>query len=78
MALASPQGRIKVSEGECSGLIGFKPQGRFGFGYDPLFIIPEYNRTFGQLSPSVKSKLSHRSRALKEVRKILEKMMEGE
>lgn len=77
MAVVSPQGWTKVTEGECSGLIGFKSKGKFGFGYDPLFIIPEYNRTFGQLSPYIKNKLSHRSKALKKVRKILEKMIEG-
>lgn len=76
IALVSPPGQIEVAEGECSGLIGFKPQGRFGFGYDPLFIIPEYNRTFGQLSLSLKNRLSHRSQALKKVRKILKKMRE--
>ncbi len=76
IAVVSPQGWIKDAEGECSGLIGFKPQGEFGFGYDPLFIIPEYNRTFGQLSPFIKNKLSHRYQALKKVRKILEKMIE--
>ncbi len=77
MAVVSPEGWIKVAEGKCSGLIGFKPQGRFGFGYDPLFIIPEYNRTFGQLAPQIKNKLSHRSQALKKVRKLLEKMVKG-
>ena len=75
MALASPQGWIKVSEGECSGLIGFKPQGRFGFGYDPLFIIPEYNQTFAELPPSIKNKLSHRSQALKKVRVMVKEMV---
>jgi len=77
MAIVSPQGWVKVTEGECPGLIGFKPQGEFGFGYDSLFIIPEYNRTFGQLSPSIKNELSHRSHALKKVRKLLEPMIEG-
>ncbi|NOX96835.1 MAG: XTP/dITP diphosphatase [Nitrospirae bacterium] len=77
MAIVDPQGRIEVTEGKCSGLIGFKPQGEFGFGYDSLFIIPDYNRTFGQLSPSIKNELSHRSQALKKMRKVLEEMIEG-
>lgn len=77
MAIASPQGWIKLAEGECSGLIGFKPQGEFGFGYDPVFLIPEYNLTFAQLSPSIKNKLSHRSQALKKVRKILKEIIES-
>ena len=77
IAIVNPQEGVKIdAEGECSGLIGFKPQGEFGFGYDSLFITPEYNRTFGQLSPSIKNKLSHRYQALKKVRKILGKMIE--
>ncbi len=78
MALIGPPGRIEVTEGECSGLIGFEPRGKFGFGYDSLFIISEYKRTFAQLSPFLKNKLSHRSQALRKVRKILEKIIERE
>jgi XTP/dITP diphosphohydrolase len=64
IALADPSGAIRgESEGACSGRILFSPRGTAGFGYDPLFEIVEYHRSFGQLSPRVKSHLSHRARA---------------
>lgn len=62
---------IKVIEESCSGRIAFQAKGSYGFGYDPLFLIPKYNKTFGQLGLKVKDKMSHRSKALKKVRKFL-------
>jgi XTP/dITP diphosphohydrolase len=64
IALANPKGVIGVVDGKCNGLIALKPQGTNGFGYDPLFFIPAYNKTFGQLDPAIKAKISHRARAL--------------
>jgi XTP/dITP diphosphohydrolase len=65
-ALAAPDGRIvAVAEGRCGGLIAEVPSGRGGFGYDPLFIVPEYQRTFGELAPAVKAVISHRGRAMR-------------
>lgn len=65
-ALASPSGQIVAeSEAICRGRILFSPQGQGGFGYDPLFEIPEYHRTFGELAGAVKAVLSHRSRAMR-------------
>ena len=62
MALSDPSGTIQAeSEAACHGRILFAPQGGGGFGYDPLFEIVEYHRTFGQLSPAVKAVLSHRA-----------------
>jgi len=52
---------------QCHGVIRIQPAGTNGFGYDPLFEIPEYHQTFGQLGPSVKSVLSHRSRATRKL-----------
>ncbi|MCM8799946.1 MAG: RdgB/HAM1 family non-canonical purine NTP pyrophosphatase [Candidatus Omnitrophica bacterium] len=71
VALADKEGLIAVKEGSCQGLIGFKMQGRYGFGYDPLFIIPKYKKTFAQLGPKVKHKMSHRFKALKKLKNIL-------
>ncbi|MCM8801297.1 MAG: RdgB/HAM1 family non-canonical purine NTP pyrophosphatase [Candidatus Omnitrophica bacterium] len=71
VALADKDGLIKVAEGRCRGLIGFEQKGRFGFGYDPLFIIPKYKKTFAQLGPHVKHKMSHRYRALKKIRNTI-------
>jgi XTP/dITP diphosphohydrolase len=65
-ALAAPDGRIAaVAEGSCHGRIAEVPAGRGGFGYDPLFVVPEYHRTFGELSPAVKAVISHRARAMR-------------
>lgn len=78
--VSSPEGvaRIEVNDA-CRGLIGTEPQGEAGFGYDPLFIIPEYHQSFGQLGPTIKSVLSHRSRALRKlVPKLLELVATGE
>ena len=62
-ALADPQGTVlAVIEGRCHGVIIREPRGTGGFGYDPLFLIPEYHRTFGELSSTVKHALSHRAR----------------
>ncbi|MFZ5831147.1 MAG: non-canonical purine NTP pyrophosphatase [Planctomycetota bacterium] len=64
MALSDPQGNIRAeSEGDCRGRILAQQRGVNGFGYDPMFEIIEYHRTFGELSPAVKRCLSHRARA---------------
>jgi XTP/dITP diphosphohydrolase len=64
--LADAEGRIRAeSQDQCRGRIGFRPAGNFGFGYDPLFEVVEYHRTFGQLGPVVKESLSHRARAMR-------------
>jgi XTP/dITP diphosphohydrolase len=71
-ALADPQGEVRaVVEGHCHGVIVRAPRGTGGFGYDPLFLIPEYHRTFGELSSRVKHALSHRARALARLRPVL-------
>ncbi|MGE3410105.1 MAG: RdgB/HAM1 family non-canonical purine NTP pyrophosphatase [Pirellulales bacterium] len=67
-ALANPHGRIvATAEGECHGRIRMRAAGGGGFGYDPLFEVVEYHLTFGELSPTVKACLSHRSRALRQL-----------
>src|SRR5499427_7168580 len=77
-ALADPQGEVKaVVEGRCHGVILRDFRGTGGFGYDPLFLIPEYHRTFGELSPRVKHALSHRARALERMRPALRRLLVG-
>ncbi len=66
---------IKVIEEDCKGLIAFEEKGRHGFGYDPLFLIPKYKKTFGQLGLKAKDRMSHRSKALKKVRSFLKKYL---
>jgi XTP/dITP diphosphohydrolase len=69
VALANPQGEVvATAEGRCGGMIADELRGKNGFGYDPLFLIPEYHRTFGELSPRVKRALSHRARAIERLR----------
>jgi XTP/dITP diphosphohydrolase len=69
LALSDPSGQIRLeAEGACRGRIIHEPRGDQGFGYDPLFLILEYHRTFGELSPLVKHQLSHRSRAFARLR----------
>lgn len=64
MALADPSGIIRAScSAKCNGRIRFEPAGSAGFGYDPLFEVVEYHRTFGELGEAVKRVLSHRARA---------------
>src|SRR5262249_29835896 len=75
-ALADPDGNERaVVEGRCHGVITHERRGTGGFGYDPLFLIPEYHQTFGELSPRVKHALSHRGRALARLRPVLRKYL---
>jgi len=77
-ALADPQGEVKaVTEGRCHGIIVREARGSGGFGYDPLFLIPEYHQTFGQLSARVKHALSHRARAMERMRPFLHRFLAG-
>ena len=76
LALADPTGAIRVeTEGICRGRLTREVRGAGGFGYDPLFLIPEYHKTFGELSPLVKHQLSHRARAFARLRTILMRMI---
>ncbi|MCX5711604.1 MAG: RdgB/HAM1 family non-canonical purine NTP pyrophosphatase [Candidatus Omnitrophica bacterium] len=76
VALADGKKLVAVVEGKCFGLIARELKGSHGFGYDPLFLIPRYKKTFAQLGEGVKHKMSHRFLALKQLRKILEKYIE--
>jgi XTP/dITP diphosphohydrolase len=76
MTLADPNGNVLVeTEDHCRGRIRFERAGSGGFGYDPLFEIVEYHRTFGELSAAVKSCLSHRARALRRFASELETLV---
>lgn len=66
IACAFPDGKTLTAEGRCDGTIAFAPMGEGGFGYDPVFFVPEYRKTFGQLTAEEKSAISHRGRALKD------------
>ncbi|MBI2900870.1 MAG: RdgB/HAM1 family non-canonical purine NTP pyrophosphatase [Planctomycetes bacterium] len=69
IVVAEPSGRIVAeAEGACEGLIGFERRGTSGFGYDPLFVVPEYGRTMAELGLEIKNRISHRARALDALR----------
>ena len=68
LCLSDPSGKVRLqTSGICRGRIATSRQGGAGFGYDPLFIIPEYHRTFGELNLAVKRAISHRSRGLRKL-----------
>lgn len=73
IAMADNGRIIKVVEEYCSGRVANSVRGKHGFGYDPLFLIPKYKKTFGQLGLKAKDKMSHRSKALKKAREFLRK-----
>lgn len=66
LCLSDPEGNVRLqASGICRGRIAVSRSGVAGFGYDPLFVIPEYHRTFGELDLAVKRAISHRSRGLR-------------
>ena len=71
VALADGKGLVGVVSGSCRGVIGRRCAGTSGFGYDPLFVIPRYRKTFAQLGPKVKHRMSHRFRALQKARRLM-------
>lgn len=71
IALIGPGGLYKEVEGRCRGEIAFEQRGKGGFGYDPLFFIPERGKTFAELSPREKNEISHRGKALREIKRVL-------
>ena len=71
IALAWPQGRLITTRGELTGAIALKPRGTRGFGYDPVFWLSDYQATVAELDPAVKNRISHRGRALQELKHIL-------
>jgi XTP/dITP diphosphohydrolase len=73
VAISKPDGSVvNISEGICEGTITFAPRGTGGFGYDPLFVPDGYNQTFAELPDDVKNRISHRARALMEIRHSLD------
>lgn len=64
IAAAFPDGRVVTKRGTIEGIIGYEERGENGFGYDPIFFLPEYGKTTAELSPEEKNQISHRGRAL--------------
>jgi len=74
IAVATPEGRVELGLGECRGVITLEPRGEEGFGYDPIFYLPEMGKTFAELSLESKSKVSHRGKAVREVPAVLARL----
>ena len=77
VAIAEPQGLTRFAEGICEGRITLAPRGMRGFGYDPIFEIPSLGKTFAELEPEVKNRLSHRGKAMAGAAAILREILEA-
>lgn len=76
VALAGPHGLFFVVEGRCEGFITEEPKGKYGFGYDPIFYVPDYHQTFAELNPSIKNRISHRANALKQFKERIRHLVQ--
>lgn len=71
IAAAFPDGHVVTKRGTIEGIIGYEERGENGFGYDPIFFLPEYGKTTAELSPEEKNKISHRGKALEMMKEEL-------
>ncbi len=72
-AIADPKGKVEAVQGVLDGLITETPAGEKGFGYDPVFFVPELGKTLAQLTPEEKNRISHRARAFAKIKELLAK-----
>ncbi len=77
IAIVTPDGQTYTAEGRCEGIIAFAPKGEHGFGYDPVFYMPEYGRTMAELEPVLKNRVSHRARAVQAAWGVLKDLVES-
>ena len=71
IAAAYPDGTVKAARGTMEGIIGYEERGENGFGYDPIFFLPEYGCSSAELSMEEKNKISHRGKALRAIKEVL-------
>ncbi len=76
IAVATPVQVLATFEGQCEGIIAFEPKGDNGFGYDPIFYFPEYEKTMAELSSEIKNTISHRARAAQKAYPVLKRYYE--
>jgi len=75
IAVADSEGRVRLCEGVCLGLVAEAPHGEGGFGYDPIFHVPELGKTMAELSAEEKNVISHRGRAAQQARQMLKELL---
>ena len=76
IAVAMPNGQVELCSGTCRGIITLEPKGDNGFGYDPIFYLPELGKTIAELSLKVKNQISCRGQAVRNAHKLLERLKE--
>ncbi|MDD2672658.1 MAG: XTP/dITP diphosphatase [Syntrophales bacterium] len=76
VVLCSPEGKCRSFEGRLNGRIARQCSGTHGFGYDPVFFVPEFGSTVAELPPEIKNRISHRSKALEQLKKSLQNGLE--
>jgi len=74
IAIATPGGEVELCRGECRGFITFEPRGEQGFGYDPVFYLPELDKTMAELPLEIKNQVSHRGQAAGKLYQVLERL----
>ncbi|MDI6814548.1 MAG: XTP/dITP diphosphatase [Dehalococcoidales bacterium] len=74
IAVATPDGEVEFCSGECRGFVTFEPRGEHGFGYDPVFYLPELDKTMAELPLEIKNQVSHRGQAARKVAQVLERL----
>jgi XTP/dITP diphosphohydrolase len=77
IAIATPDGAVETVDGVFEGRLGHEPRGANGFGYDPIFVVPELGLTSAELPPEEKNAMSHRGQAALKAREILRQMASG-
>lgn len=78
MAVAFPDGEVLTCKGTIEGVIAYEQKGKNGFGYDPIVYVPEYEMTTGEMAPELKNSISHRGKALEQMKEILKTRLENE
>ena len=71
IAIATPDGELEFCSGECRGIITFEPRGKHGFGYDPVFYLPQLDKTMAELPLEIKNQVSHRGQAARKAYQLL-------
>jgi XTP/dITP diphosphohydrolase len=75
IAVARPEGQVDLFEGRCEGRVAVEPRGKSGFGYDPVFFLPDRGLTMAELPPQEKNAVSHRGRAARQAKAFLEGLL---